>query len=108
VKKKTIYYVGKRYMTALDHEKYGYFSIAEDGAVSLPVPYADRLIQESPWLFSEEAPKQERKNTGSDYEKQPWFALKKYATDRGVDVNGKRKETIIAELVALDAKETEK
>lgn len=107
MRNKTIYYVGKRYLPELDHERFGSFKIAEDGEVTLPTPYADNLLANSSWLFTEKRPAGARKAPGVDYEKQPWFSLKKYAADRGIEVDGKKKDAIISELVALDAKEAE-
>lgn len=95
-----IYYIGKRYLTQLESLKFGKFDIEKDTSVVLPEPYADHLLENSPTLFTQKAPKSDAKLPGDDYRKMEWTALKSYAAER--KVTEKKKDKIIAELLKQD------
>ena len=107
MKTKTIYYIGKRYLTFLETPKFGRIDFEDNGRVELPEPYANHVLENSPLLFTDKAPKSDKKLPGDDYRKMEWASLKKYAAER--NVTEKKKDKIIAELVKLDdAKQAKK
>jgi hypothetical protein len=104
-----IYLIGDRYLPELNHPRFGKFQLEDEGCFQVPRVYADRLLMNSPKVFSLKASKKkEGAFTGAEYSNMSYKELQDYAKSREVPKYiGVPKADIVRTLINMD-KEAEK
>ena len=98
-----LYYIGTRYMPELKHPRFGKFQLHDDGYFEVPREYADRILMNTPAMFSSKASaKKKGAYSGAEYSNMSYGELSDYAQTRGVKAVGVKKVDIVKALLSLD------
>ena len=98
-----LYYTGNRYMPELSHPRFGKFELHDEGYFEVPREYAERILLNTPAMFSAKASKKKKGAfTGAEYSNMSYGELQDYAKTRNVKAIAVKKSDIVKALVSLD------